>query len=156
MPASTTASVVHTASIVAMLGASIAAPLAMPPTLNPWPATTTSLGTVSVVMMARAALVPASVPPERAITIGAISGIDRVDRERDPDESRLAHQDLLGRAAHVARDGGAEPLRRGVAGGPGGRVGVARGEDDSRRRDRASPPGGRGSPGPAPPPPDCS
>ncbi len=38
-----------------MLGASMAAPLAMPPTVNPSPTTTTSLGTVSVVMIARAA-----------------------------------------------------------------------------------------------------
>ena len=72
---STAASVVQTASIVAMSGASIAAPLAMPPTLKSSPATTASLGTVSVVMIARAAWAPASTPPRRAMTIGSISGM---------------------------------------------------------------------------------
>ena len=49
------ASVVSTASIVAMFGWSIAAPLAMPPTVKPPPSITTSLRTVSVVRMAWAA-----------------------------------------------------------------------------------------------------
>ncbi len=72
--ASTAASVVHTASMVAMLGASMAAPLAMAPTENPSRATTTSLGTVSVVMMARAALPAASALGLRAMTMSASSG----------------------------------------------------------------------------------
>ncbi len=58
MSGSAAASVVRTASIVAMFGASIAAPLAMPPTQKPGRTTRLSLGTVSVVMMARAAAVP--------------------------------------------------------------------------------------------------
>ena len=72
--ASTAASVVQRASIVAMLGASMAAPLAIPPTVKPGPATTTSFGTVSVVMMARAAAAPASFPSTRACTMAARLG----------------------------------------------------------------------------------
>ena len=72
---STAASVVQTASMVAMFGASMAAPLAMPPTVKPSPSTTTSLGTVSVVMMALAASAADSGRPVRAITIGSISGM---------------------------------------------------------------------------------
>ena len=52
------ASVVSTASIVAMFGASIAAPLAMPPTVKPAPRTTLSLRWVSVVRIASAAAAP--------------------------------------------------------------------------------------------------
>ena len=73
--ASTAASVVQRASMVAMFGASMAAPLAMPPTVNPSPETTTSFGTVSVVMMALAASAADSARPVRAITIGSISGM---------------------------------------------------------------------------------
>ncbi len=49
------ASVVNTASIVAMFGESIAAPFAMPPTMKPLASTTTSLVLVSVVRIAFAA-----------------------------------------------------------------------------------------------------
>src|ERR1019366_7993021 len=49
------ASVVSTASMVAMFGESIAAPLAVPPTTNPSASTTTCLVLVSVVNMAAAA-----------------------------------------------------------------------------------------------------
>ena len=55
------ASVVRRASIVAMFGASIAAPFAMPPTLNPPASTWISFETVSVVIMATAAREAASV-----------------------------------------------------------------------------------------------
>ena len=61
--------------MVAMFGASMAAPLAIPPTVKPSPATTTSLGTVSVVMMARAACAADSARSVRAITMGSISGM---------------------------------------------------------------------------------
>ena len=56
-PGSIAASVVTTASIVAMAGASIAAPFAIPPTTAGVPATlaTASLRTVSVVRIASAA-----------------------------------------------------------------------------------------------------
>ena len=57
-PGSTAASVVSTASIVAMFGASIAAPLAMPPTVKPAPRTTLSFRWVSVVRIASAAAAP--------------------------------------------------------------------------------------------------
>ena len=63
-PASTTASVVRTTSMVASWGASIPAPLAMPPTLQPAPSTTTCLLTESVVMIALAASAPPA--PSRA------------------------------------------------------------------------------------------
>ncbi len=56
------ASVVSTTSIVASWGASMPAPLAIPPTDQPAPSTTTCLGTVSVVMIARAASSPPSAP----------------------------------------------------------------------------------------------
>ena len=49
-----------TASMVAMLGSSMAAPLAMPPTVKSSPAMSTCLDTVSVVMMASAAWGPPS------------------------------------------------------------------------------------------------
>ena len=62
--ASTTASVVMTHSMVARPGASMPTPLIMPPALQATPSavreTASSLGTVSVVMMARAASWPAS------------------------------------------------------------------------------------------------
>jgi hypothetical protein len=58
--AGTTASVVRTTSIVARLGASIPAPLAMPPMLQPSRCWTVVLGTLSVVMIARAASAPPS------------------------------------------------------------------------------------------------
>ena len=49
------ASVVITHSMVAMPGASIPAPLAIPPTVHPSPAETAVFVTVSVVLMATAA-----------------------------------------------------------------------------------------------------
>ena len=58
--AGTTASVVSTTSIVASCGASIPAPLAMPPRLQPGPWTTACLLTESVVMIASAASCPPS------------------------------------------------------------------------------------------------
>ena len=48
--------------MVASWGASIPAPLAMPPTDQPGPSTTTCLATVSVVMIAAAASGPPAVP----------------------------------------------------------------------------------------------
>ena len=44
--------------VVAMFGASMAAPLAIPPTVKPPPSTTASFRTVSVVMIAWAASAP--------------------------------------------------------------------------------------------------
>jgi hypothetical protein len=58
--AGTTASVVSTTSIVASCGASMPAPLAIPPTDQPAPSTTTCLATESVVMIASAASFPPS------------------------------------------------------------------------------------------------
>jgi hypothetical protein len=64
-----------------MFGANIAAPFAMPPTVNPGPRTTVSLRTVSVVRMACAAAAPpassavrpATSPamPDRSASIGS-------------------------------------------------------------------------------------
>jgi hypothetical protein len=58
--ASTTASVVSTTSMVASCGASMPAPLAIPPIVQPLPSTTTCLLTESVVMIAAAASGPPS------------------------------------------------------------------------------------------------
>jgi len=57
---STTASVVSTTSMVASAGASMPAPLAIPPMRQPLPSTTTCLLTLSVVMIAWAASSPPS------------------------------------------------------------------------------------------------
>ena len=57
---STPASVVRTASIVAIAGESIAAPFAIPPTVAPPVRATASFASVSVVMIARAAAAPPS------------------------------------------------------------------------------------------------
>ncbi len=65
VPLSQLASVVRTASIVAMSGESIAAPFAIPPTLKPAPSTSTSFRAVSVVIIATAACRPASPPPSK-------------------------------------------------------------------------------------------
>ena len=62
------ASVVSTASIVAMSGASIAAPFAIPPTEKPAPSTSTCFSNVSVVMIALAAAESASSPDPRPLT----------------------------------------------------------------------------------------
>ncbi len=72
--ASRRASVVSTASIVAMFGSSIAAPLATPPMVNVPPSSVVPvsavvLGTVSVVMIARAAAGPPS-SARAAATVG--------------------------------------------------------------------------------------
>src|SRR3954462_2622315 len=64
---STTASVVRTTSILASEGASMPAPLAMPPTVQPSRDCTVVFGTLSVVMIARAA----SGPPSSASALAA-------------------------------------------------------------------------------------
>ncbi len=68
--AGTTASVVMTTSIVASCGASMPAPLAIPPIDQPLPSTTACLLTESVVMIASAAACPA---------VGGQAGVRRVD-----------------------------------------------------------------------------
>ena len=85
-----TASVVSTTSIVASDGASIPAPLPIPPTFHPcgW-CSAACLGTVSVVMIACAASVPPdrpppmswtiSVTPARTLSIGSRSPISPVE-----------------------------------------------------------------------------
>ena len=65
-PGSTTASVVSTQSMVARPGASMPTPLIMPPTVHPSRTAASSLGAVSVVMMATAASWPASGVAARA------------------------------------------------------------------------------------------
>ena len=84
------ASVVMTASIVAMLGAIMPLPFAMPPTVYVRPSTTTSaaasLATVSVVMMAFAASGPPSAdsPSHRR----GQGSEQPVDRQRHADDAR--------------------------------------------------------------------
>src|SRR3712207_2235253 len=91
VPASTTASVVRTTSIVARLGASMPAPLAMPPTVQPpsgpLRACTVVLGTLSVVMIARAASGPpsslsaftAAVTPAVSLSMGSRTPMSPVE-----------------------------------------------------------------------------
>ena len=79
-----------------MFGASIAAPLAMPPTVHPSPSTATVFGTVSVVMIARGGVGrrPSGCAP------AATAGIPVAQRrrvERDADEAGGAHEHVLGR-----------------------------------------------------------
>jgi len=86
--ASATASVVITQSMVARLGASIPAPLAMPPTRYPSPVCTVVLGRVSVVMIASAAAGPpsrasprtAASTPGSSLSIGSSSPIRPVEQ----------------------------------------------------------------------------
>ncbi len=81
------ASVVSTTSIVARAGASMPAPLAMPPMLHPSRATTAVLGTVSVVMIASAACPPpdgdsfpaASATPQASFSIGSRTPMSPVE-----------------------------------------------------------------------------
>ena len=87
-----TASVVSTTSIVASWGASMPAPLAIPPTDHPSPSTTTCLLTVSVVMIASAAAVPA-VLVERADG-GVDAGQQVLARVGQPDEPGRADDDV--------------------------------------------------------------
>ena len=107
---SATASVVRTTSIVARAGASIPAPLAIPPTVKPGPSATAVLGTESVVQIASAAADPPSVRQ-----VG-----DRLRRRRQQLVHRQPDADQPGRAdRHL---GGAAVQRRGRR--LGGRVGV--------------------------------
>ena len=78
--ASTTASVVTTTSIVARLGAIIPAPLAKPPTVQPWRVRAACLSTVSVVSTAVAAAVPASSPSASSRRGVVDPGEELVDR----------------------------------------------------------------------------
>src|SRR3954463_4525174 len=83
---STTASVVRTTSIVARLGASIPAPFAMPPIVQPSRCCTVVFGTLSVVMIARAASGPpssdsalaAAVTPAVSLSMGSRTPISPV------------------------------------------------------------------------------
>src|SRR5918998_968801 len=87
---STAASVVSTHSMVAKPGATMPAPLANPPTIQPVPATAACLGTVSVVSTAVAAARPASgvaasaaaalSTPESTASIGSRSPISPVEQ----------------------------------------------------------------------------
>src|SRR3954447_2388603 len=85
--AGTTASVVRTTSIVASDGASMPAPLAIPPIVQPSPRCTVVLGTESVVMIARAASSPpssaspftAAVTPGSSLSIGSRTPISPVE-----------------------------------------------------------------------------
>ena len=134
-PGSTATSVVSTASIVAIDGASIAAPLAMPPTVAARGAgsstgCTVTLRTVSVVSMASAAATP---PAASAVSCAPSSGTPDsigVHRHRDADEAGLAHEHVGGRAADGLRGELAHAQRVGPALVAGGGVGVAGVEHD--------------------------
>ena len=132
-----TASVVSTASIVAMLGESMAAPLAIPPTRKGPASRTTSLRTVSVVRMASAAAVPPSArsPAAAAGTPSSMAAIGRGMPIRPVEQTRTS----VGRQPTSDAHQGAGALRVPLAGGAGGGVGVAavdhdRGRPPLRRR----------------------
>jgi hypothetical protein len=99
--AGTTASVEITTSIVASCGASMPAPLAIPPTDQPLPSTTASLRTESVVMIASAAAGPPSLDraayaastPARSWSrslLSPISPVEQTTTSRAPMPRRLA------------------------------------------------------------------
>ncbi len=96
-----TASVVRTTSMVARPGASMPAPLAIPPTVKPFPVATACLETESVVMMAVAAAVPpsaasdacASSTPGSSRSIGSrtpMSPVEQTATSPAPQPSRSA------------------------------------------------------------------
>ena len=91
--ASAIASVVSTQSMVAIAGASIPAPFAIPPTFQPAPAITAFFGRVSVVMIAAAAAGPPSAesPPR-----GPHPGQQLVHRQPLADQAGRADRDLAG------------------------------------------------------------
>ena len=117
-----------------MFGASMAAPLAMPPTVKPSPATTISFGTVSVVMMALAASAADSRRPVRAMTIGSISGMTWSIGKGIP--MRPVWQIRISSAVAPMSPATAVHSRSAASrpGSPGGRVGIARGQDHRRGR----------------------
>ena len=99
--AGTTASVVRTTSIVASCGASMPAPLAIPPTDQPAPSTTACLLTESVVMIASAAPLPAvgRQPVVRRVDAGeqVLAVVGEADQPgRADDDVDRADADLLG------------------------------------------------------------
>ena len=77
----------------------MAAPLAMPPDGEPAPATTTSLGTVSVVMMARAAAAPGLVARRLGVDDGGDAGSTVSIGKGMPIRPVWQIEDLLGRRA---------------------------------------------------------
>ena len=126
--AGTTASVVSTTSIVASWGASMPAPLAIPPIDQPAPSTTTCLLTESVVMIASAAAGP---PSAREVRVGVVdAGEQGVAVVGQADQAGRADDDVDGADAEPLGD----PLGDGVGGleavGAGVAVGAAGVEDD--------------------------
>ena len=127
------ASVVSTASIVAMLGASIAAPLAMPPTAKPVArARRPPCARVSVVMIASAARGSARRPTGPATRAGmpAASASIGSGMPMSPVEHTSTSSAVARRARPRRRR--TSPRRRRTPGLAGGGVGVAAVEDDRR------------------------
>ena len=113
-----------------------------PPVVDP--ATTASLRTVSVVMIASAAARPDASLPARPSTTTPTRAFNRCQRERHADEAGLADQHLRRRAAHPVGHQLTEPPSSIDPRLPGRRVGVARRQHDCR-----CPPTGLGQVGPA-------
>ena len=122
--ASTTASVVSTTSIVASWGASIPAPLAIPPMLQPLPSTTTCLLTVSVVMIAVAASSPPSGPsaPRASSTPASSTSRSLVRPIRPVEQTTTSTAPMPSPDGDLLGDGvrGLEALGAGVAVGAAG------------------------------------
>ena len=130
--------------MVASDGASMPAPLAIPPTvqLSGW-CSATCLGTVSVVMIAWAASSPPVRPPAISCTICADAGEHLVHRQPVADQPGRADRDLDGAGlGPPLRQRGGDGLRGGVGvlepARSGAGVGAAGVEDH-----RAQPPGGQ-------------
>ena len=128
------ASVVRKASIVAMLGASIPHPLAIPPTVKPSPRTTASLGRVSVVRMPLAASRPPLARQRLAKRRDRAQNL--AHRQAVSDQPGRADQHVAAVAADRRRRRVAHRLGVGAALGPGPGIGIARIDDDARRHPR--------------------
>ena len=115
--------------MVASCGASMPAPLAMPPIDQPSPSTTTCLLTESVVMIASAAVCPAVVPTARRTRRRRPSS--RFSRWLlEPDQPGRADDDVDRADAEVAGDLLGDRVRGLEALGAGVAVGAAGVEDD--------------------------
>ena len=126
--AGTTASVVMTTSIVASCGASMPAPLAIPPIDQPLPSTTACLLTESVVMIASAASWPPSAARAAYAAVDAREEVVAVVREAD--EAGRADHDVERADAELVGDLLGDRVRGLEALGAGVAVGAAGVEDD--------------------------
>ena len=130
--------------MVAMSGASMAAPLAMAPTVKPGPSTRASLRIPSVVMMAVAASTGRLPAPGPGRHQAGDPGHDRRHGQGDADEPGLADEDQVAVDPEPLAHQPAHQVGVGRPPVPGGGVGVATGDENGR-----GPAAGGGQMGPA-------